>query len=104
MQFTIKGSDPINLELFTDDEERDIIQNIVCILKTSLGSCPGLRSYGLDPGILHKPVPVAKAAYSVSVTRQMQLYEPRATLIRLEFEDDPDHPMKLNPILEVSIP
>lgn len=104
MRFTIKGSDSINLELFTDDETRDIIQNILCILKTTYGTCPGLRTYGMDPEIMHKPVPVAKAAYAVSITRQMQDYEPRATLVKLEFEDDEEHPMNLIPILEVSIP
>jgi len=101
---TIKASDLPALDLFTDDEEKEIVQNIICILKTAQGSCPGLRDYGMDPAIMHKPVPVAKAAFSVSITRQVQEYEPRATIVRLEFEDDPEHPAVLSPILEVSIP
>ena len=104
MRVVIKASDPPKLELFTENEEKDIIQNIFCILNTVSGSCPGLRSYGLDPGIMHKPPQVAKAAFSVSITRQIELYEPRATIVRLEFEDDPQHSDRLSPILEVSIP
>ena len=105
MNVTIKANDLPELALFTDDEHKEIIQNIICILKTTKGSCPGLRDYGImDPTIMHKPVPVAKAAFSVSITRQVQEYEPRATIVRLEFEDDPVHPANLSPILEVSIP
>lgn len=104
MQVTIKGSDALNLELFTDDEEKDIIQNILCILRTAQGSCPGLRGYGIDPSILHQPIPIAKAAYSVAINKQLSAFEPRATLTKCEFEDDPDHPEILIPILEVTIP
>lgn len=104
MRVTIKASDFPILELFPDDEVREIVQNILCILKTPQGSCPGLRGYGIDPSILHKPVLVAKAAFSVSLQRQMQEYEPRATLESLEFEVDPFHPEVLCPILEVTIP
>lgn len=104
MQVTIKGTDDLNLELFTDDEEKDIIQNILCILRTAQGSCPGLRGYGIDPSILHQPIPIAKAAYSVAINKQLSAFEPRATLTKCEFEDDPDHPEILIPILEVTIP
>lgn len=104
MTVTIRGSDEISMELFTDDEEKDIIQNILCILKTTQGSCPNLREYGLDPEALHKPVPVAKAAYSVAISNQLRLFESRATLKSIRFEDDPNHPEILNPILEVTIP
>ena len=104
MTVTIKGGDQIDLELFTEDEEKDIIQNILCILKTMQGSCPNLRDYGLDPNIMHKPVPVAKAAYAVAISNQFRLYENRATLKSISFEDDPKNPGVLNPILEVMIP
>ena len=104
MKVTLKLSDCPPFDLFTRNEEKAIIQNILAILKTANGSCPGLRDYGIDPDILHKPVPVAKAAYSVSITKQMAEYVPEATLVSLEFEDDPKHPEILNPILEVTIP
>ena len=104
MIVTIKGSDPVNMDLFTDDEEKDIVQNIICILKTTQGSCPNLREYGLDPEAMHKPVPVAKAAYAVAISNQFRMFEDRATLKSITFEDDPNHPEILNPILEVTIP
>lgn len=104
MKAVIHSKDPLDLELFPDDEVKEIIQNILCILKTSRGSCPGMREYGLDPGILHKPAPIAQAAFSVSIQKQMAEYEPRATLTRLEFDGDPNRPDILYPILEVSIP
>ena len=105
MTVTIKGSDELDLELFVEqDSEKDIIQNILCLLKTTLGSCPNLRDFGLDPEVMHKPVPVAKAAYAVAISTQFREFETRATLINISFEDDPKHPDVLNPILEVTIP
>ena len=104
MRVTLTLSDCPPFDLFTRDEQKAIVQNILAILKTSKGSCPGLRGYGIDPEILHKPIPVAKAAYSVSISKQLAEFVPEATLISLEFEDDPNHPEILNPILEVMIP
>ena len=104
MNVTIRADDPLEMELFPENEEQDIIQNILCILKTTRGSCPGLRDYGMDPEIMHKPIPIAKAAFSVSIQKQMEQYETRATLLRLEFDGDETRPETLIPILEVTIP
>ena len=103
MTVTIDSRNMPDLELFPDDEVKDIVQNILCILKTTRGSCPGLREYGMDPEILHKPTPIAKAAFAVSIRNQMELFEERATLSKLEFADDPSDPTAINPILEVTI-
>lgn len=104
MKVTINSKNPPDLELFTDDETKDIVQNIFCILKTTRGSCPMLRDYGMDPTILHKPVQIAQAAFSVAIQKQMEEFEDRATLVRLEFDLDPQHPDILYPIMEVTIP
>lgn len=103
MTVVIKARDPLNLELFPENEETEIIQNILCILKTAMGSCQGLRDYGLDPDIYHKPIQIAKAAFSVSIQKQMELYEPRAKLQRVDFEDNEMNPEVLSPVLEVTI-
>lgn len=104
MKVIIKGSDDLHLSLFPTDERQDIIQNIQCILRTTQGSCPNLRNYGLGREILHKPTPVAKAGYSVAISKQIAKYEPRAVLKSIDFWDDPNCPEKLNPVLEVIIP
>ena len=105
MTLTISGTDELNLRLFAEeDSEQDIVQNILCFMKTILGSCPNLRDYGLDPEIMHKPAQVAKAAYVVAISTQFQEFEPRATLKNISFVEDPEHPDVLIPILEVTIP
>ena len=104
MTLTIRSSDTVNMELFTEDEKKDIVQNILCILKTFQGSCPNLRDFGIDSRIMHRPVPVAKAAYAVAISNQFRKFENRATLKSISFEDDPDQPGILYPILEVIIP
>ena len=105
MTVTIRGSDALDLSLFPEeDSEKDIIQNILCMLKTMQGECPNLREYGIDPEVMHKPVPVAKAAYAVAISNQFRQFEDRATLVNISFEDDPNNAEVLNPILEVTIP
>lgn len=105
MTVTIRGSDALDLTLFPEeDSENDIVQNILCMLKTIQGECPNMREYGIDPEVMHKPIPVAKAAYAVAISSQFRQFEDRATLKKISFEDDPKHSEILNPILEVTIP
>lgn len=104
MRVIITPDEDMAFDLFPTDEMKELVQAVLCVLKTTRGSCPGLRGFGMDPYILHKPIPVAKAAYSVSLTKQLQEYVPGVTLVRLEFKDNPIHPDTLSPILEVTIP
>jgi phage baseplate assembly protein W len=103
MTIQIRGADSVPLELFPENEEQEIVQNILCILWTLNGSCPNLREYGIDPEVYHKPIPIARAAYTVAITRQIQEYEPRVTLERVDYEVDPKEPEVLIPVLEVTI-
>lgn len=104
MILTLNMKDGLDIGLFPDTEHTDILQNIWCILTTVKGTCPNLRDYGMDPEILHLPLPVAKGAYAVCLQKQFELYEPRATLKSLTFDTDKDHPGTLYPSLEVIIP
>jgi len=104
MTYIITPTEMPTLELFPDDEETEILQNIYCIIQSMEGTCPNLRGFGIDPDVLGKPLSVAKAAYTVSLMAQFELFETRATLQNVSFADDPENPDKLIPVLEVTIP
>jgi len=103
MTITIRAQDGMDLELFPDNEEQEIIQNVYCILNTVMESCPHYRDYGVDTNYLHRPIPMAKAAYAISITRAIEKHEKRVKLERVDFNEDPNRPGELYPELEVTI-
>lgn len=103
MTITIDGQKGMDLELFVENEEQDIIQNIYCILQTVKESVPHYRDYGVDSNYLHRPIPVAKAAYAVAITNAIQKYEKRVSLDKVDFSENPLYPGELYPLLEVTI-
>ncbi len=103
MTITIDAQKGMDIELFPDTEEQDIIQNVYCILQTVQGSCPHYRGYGVDTNYLHRPINVARAAYAVSITNAIAKYEKRVKLENVDFNEDVNNPGFLYPLLEVTI-
>jgi phage baseplate assembly protein W len=104
MTVMIDASEGMDLVLFPENEETDIIQNVYCILQTVMGSVPHYREYGVDTNYLHRPLPVARAAYAVAITNAIRKFETRAKLRNVDFYEDPLYPGELYPLLEVEIP
>ena len=94
---------PIALTLEPSSTEAEIVQNIYCILKTTLGSVPHLRDYGLDSDPLHRPIPIARTAYTSALVNAISLYEQRAHVQHVSFDTDPNDSSHLYPIVEVEI-
>jgi phage baseplate assembly protein W len=81
----------------------EIAQNVRTILTTLQGTVPLNRSFGIDPTLADEPIPVTKARLTSAIIEAITLYETRATVERVEFEED-HSAGKLVPIvyLEVS--
>lgn len=103
MTIKINAADEMDLVLFPENEEQEIIQNIYCILQTVKGSAPHYRDYGVDTNYLHRPIPMAKTAYAVSITKAIEKHEKRVKLENIDFLEDVNKPGCLYPILEVTL-
>lgn len=66
----------------------EIMQNVRMIFATRRGTVPLDRDFGLDHGVVDKPIDVAKVYLMVDAYQQIRKYEPRAWPERFEFDDN----------------
>lgn len=76
---TLKG---VNFSPATELEE--ILQNVRTIISTRRGDVPNDRDFGISWDIIDSPINQARAAFSADVVKQLQRYEPRARVIRVD--------------------
>lgn len=91
------------LSLNETDTVKSVLQNVAIILKTRKGTVPLYRDFGLSQKFVDKPIPVAKTLLHADVKDAVETYEPRAEVVGVTFEEDPDAPGRLVPTVEVNI-
>lgn len=103
MAYKVKASDLTSIRLNETDVVTSVLQNVAIILQTWEGTSPNYRGFGLSPGFIDKPIPVAKAMLISEVREKVEQFEPRATVTGVTFAEDPQDPGKLIPTVEVEI-
>lgn len=76
---------PLNLYA-TGVEE--ILQNVYMILNTPKGSVTLNRKFGVDMAPLDMPIEVAKNLMTSNILEALQDFEPRATLVKVDYIQD----------------
>lgn len=85
-QYTVTLSSQIDFA--PTNEVREILQNVRTILSTRKGSVPLDRDFGLTSEHIDKPLPVAKMLMRSEVIDTVEKYEPRATIVSIDFYED----------------
>lgn len=80
---TLAGA-PISLEIGAVGVA-EIVQNVKIILSTIKGSVPLDRDFGVDAEFLDKPMPVAMGLLTADIATQVEKYEPRVKVTKVEF-------------------
>jgi len=83
------------------DERAEIIQNIKTILQTVQGTVPLFREFGISAENLDAPINLTQTLLAAEIARQINLYEPRAVLKRINAEKNLDGTMKITIQIEV---
>jgi hypothetical protein len=91
------------LTLNETDTVKSVSQNIAIILSTQRGTVPMYRNFGLPMQFVDKPLPVAISMMVAEVTEALSEFEPRATIISISHEIDPEIPGRIIPTVEVEI-
>jgi phage baseplate assembly protein W len=72
----------------TQEKIQDVARCLRTLYSTPLGSQEGDRSLGIDQGVfLDKPIEVAKALYVREVTEKTTEFEPRARVVRVDWQE-----------------
>lgn len=103
MNLKISASETLEIQLMQKDSVSSIVQNVLLILNSWMGTVPMYRDFGISSEFLHKPVKVAQTLLIASIQEAIERYEPRVSVRGITFEGDADSPGKLIPTVEVSI-
>lgn len=85
------------------DTVSSVLQNIAVILATPRGTVPMYREFGVPMDYLDMPRPIAEARMIAPIREAIQRWEPRAEVLGIDFDTDPEHPERLIPCVEVEI-
>ena len=103
MSYLVSAADLENIRLNEADEVNAALQNIALILATPKGSAPFYRDFGISSEFLDKPVPVAKVMMISEVREAVEEWEPRASVVNVNFKENVLEPGRLVPVVEVEI-
>ena len=90
-QYTVTLSSQVDFA--PSDDVREILQNVRTILSTRKGSVPLDRDFGLTWEHIDKPMPVAEMLMRSEVIDAVEKYEPRATVVSVDFDQTPTDEM-----------
>ena len=88
-----------------DSTAAEVLQNVRTIISTRRGTVPLDRDFGLSWTYIDKPLPLAKMYLKAEIINAVQVYEPRAAVTDVEFDDSQTDAMDgiLNPIVKVRL-
>lgn len=103
MTYKVAAVDLSTVSLNEAETVASVLQNIAIILSTRQGTVPLYREFGLPMRFLDKPAHIAKPMIVSEVKEAIEKFEPRATFVRVAFEEDASTPGRLIPTVEVEI-
>lgn len=103
MTYKVSAVDIGAISLNEQDTVSSVLQNIAIILSTRQGTVPLYRDFGLPMRFLDKPSHIARPMIVSEVKEAIEKFEPRATFVRVLFEENASVPGKLIPTVEVEI-
>lgn len=103
MAYKVTAADLNGLHLNVTDTVASVIQNIAVLLATRKGDVPLYRDFGLSQTFVDKPIPVARVLLYAEIKEAVELYEPRAEVVDITFQEDRSAPGRLIPTVEVEI-
>lgn len=80
----------------------EILQNVAFILSTPAFSCPLDRAFAWEPEVDMPMTPAEQARLIARIMDAIQIYEPRAEVISVSFQNDPMNGV-MKPVVRVRI-
>ena len=103
MSYFVSSRDLSKITLNETDPVKSVLQNIRMILTTRQLTVPVYRSFGLHMKFLDRPLAAAKLLLKTEILEAISEYEPRADVVDVKVDMDPDVPGKMHATVEVRI-
>ena len=68
------------------DDAEDVMRCVKNIILTPAGTVPLARDFGIDQGLLDRPLPVAQSLLAVEIIDKVAKYESRAAVQEVELQ------------------
>ena len=101
MTYTIDLSDTVELAIVPENEDAETLQNLYCLLNTTLAEVPCYREFGINKEFLSKPIQAAKTMLVVAVAEALEKFFPEKKIKNVSFKAYNDFPDKLMARFEV---
>lgn len=90
-----------NVEISSNTQiSQDIIDGLKILWQTPVGTVVLDRDFGVNMSFIDMPIPKAKQMYTVEIITKTKKYEPRISIKKITFVEDPMNG-KLNPRIEI---
>lgn len=76
----------VGFDYLNATELEELQRNLSLLYSTAEGTCPGDRNFGLDQSFESCPTNVAQNLFALEVIEKTELYESRAEVIDISFE------------------
>ncbi len=103
MNYLVSGNDVSSLSFDESDTVKSVLQNIRIILSTPKGTVPLYRDFGINMEFLDLPAPAAEAYLRTEIRESVELWEPRARVTGVEFDQEKLAEGRLGATVEVEI-
>lgn len=103
MIHVVRSDTPLSPAMIENDLVKSVLQNILLIVSTRKGTIPMYREFGLPMEWIDKPIDAAKALMVEEITEALEEFEPRCTLVNIEFDTSDVSSARLTAIMEVEI-
>lgn len=85
MTYTIDTSEGVSLTLNPTEAEA-VVQNMYCLLQTTLGEIPCYRDYGINKEFVSTPITVGQNMAISAIASAMARYFPELEIEQIEFD------------------
>lgn len=103
MSYFVSTKDLSRITLNEDDPVKSVLQNVKMILTTRQLTVPLYRDFGLPMQFLDRPMAAARLLLITEIHEAIAKYEPRAKVLAVNIEMDPDVPGKMHATVEVDV-
>lgn len=93
----------VEIEPSSSTETEDVYRCLRTLYGSRTGEQALDRDFGLDIDCISQPVESAQALFTAEVTRKTSMYEPRAQVVRVDYEESDTRQGELKPKVVVEI-
>ena len=86
MSYIVSAAEKKEISFHPENTVEEVLQNVWLILNTMEYDCPLARGLGLNPWFIDRPIETAQALSVADVYDKIEMYEPRAEVIKVNFE------------------